>query len=536
MSSLVELEMIELQQRVTISIMFLDVDLEGYDLWTEVQYLIADLRDLEGMGGIKFEERNDIRGTNEVRTGIKFDVDLTMLGAILRRLHDRLYYGGSKNIALNSNPLETLFLIQIENIKLEIQTHKPEDIVGLWSVCQNRTILPAQSEYLVMAETYTRTKGGLSSTEEDNLQLKQKVLKFYISEEEAELLKIKAAGLYRTKEARQSYFEEITQAEFRRIRAYHGLSIAPKDTWPVLQDLAENLGIPTLKAKAIYQNHWQRYQDDIKLKDEQQALKSAEDARIAAEAYRQQQAHQAQEQRDLYKALCHQALAKGLYPSEFDQGRLDQARRLRGIAPVDAVSIEAAVRDELYGSVDSAAGVDYTRLRDLLMQQAWQAADLETETNLLKALNQDMQPVTAATVQWLPAVDLATIDALWQRHSGGRFGFKAQQQVYRSQQQILQDDPQRWLGFQQGLGWRDQPSWLSRGFRPYYDLDFSRAAPPGHLPTWRWCCPSLSHRYSPSLEVVEAVLAHLNTCMPLEAVSIPTFDQTLVVGGVASAS
>ncbi|MGF1516945.1 MAG: GUN4 domain-containing protein [Nodosilinea sp.] len=505
-----------------------DPQLKSDEVVTEVRYLIEDLRDLDGMSQIRFEPWAEIRDVAEIQVGIRFEVETEQLGSILRRLRDRLHY----------NPIKTWFLFQISDIRLRIETHQADDLVGLMLAARSGLLFSPVSDYLAEAETYSRTQGELSSTELDNLSLLRQRLG--LPEEVAKLLNARAAGPYPTQAEKQRHFDETVRAEFSRLRSHHdGQPIAPKDIWPVLQELVENLGLPTPEAETVYQQHLQRYRDDIRLKADQQALKAAEDTRLAAETKaegdRQQQVRQAQEQRDLYKALCHQALAKGLYPSEFDQGRLDQARRLRGIAPADAVGIEAAVRDELYGSVNSAAGVDYTRLRGLLMQQDWQAADLETETTILKALNLDMQPVTAATVQRLPALDLATIDALWQRHSNGRFGFKAQQQVYRSQQQIQQDEPQRWLGFQQGLGWRDQSTWLSRGFRPYYDLDFSLEAPAGHLPTWRWCCPSLSHRYDLRVEVVEAVMAHLNTCMPLEAVSIPTFDQTLVVGGVASA-
>nr|WP_278003718.1 GUN4 domain-containing protein [Nodosilinea sp. TSF1-S3] len=227
-------------------------------------------------------------------------------------------------------------------------------------------------------------------------------------------------------------------------------------------------------------------------------------------------------------------MASSLYPSEFDQGRLEQARRLRGLSIDEALTLEAAVRDELYGGLESAAGVDYSRLRHLLHQQAWHEADMETESVLLKALDRDMQPVTAATVQRLPAVDLATIDALWSRYSNRRFGFKAQQLVYRSQQQIQQDERQRWLDFQQALGWREPPSLFYRGYRPYHDLLFDLKAPPGHLPTWRWCCLSLSDRYRLSPELMAAVTQHLNDCLPLDPAAMPAPDSaapTVIDGG-----
>ncbi|MGB6017065.1 MAG: GUN4 domain-containing protein, partial [Nodosilinea sp.] len=238
------------------------------------------------------------------------------------------------------------------------------------------------------------------------------------------------------------------------------------------------------------------------------------------------QAQQAQQRLNQYREMCRQAMANGLYPSEFDQGRLDQSRLLRDIPIDEAIAIEAQVRDDLYGSVESAAGVDYNRLRSLLHQQTWHEADMETEIVILKALNCDMQPATAATVSRLSPTDVATIDGLWNRYSNGRFGFKAQQQVYQVQSKIQPDDRQRCLAFEQVLGWREASSLFSRGYKPYHDLNFSLEATQGHLPTWRWCCPSLSDRYKIDLEVMAAVIHHLNECMPSEAVAIPALDTT----------
>ncbi|WP_017300061.1 GUN4 domain-containing protein [Nodosilinea nodulosa] len=292
----------------------------------------------------------------------------------------------------------------------------------------------------------------------------------------------------------------------------------------MLEELAENLGLPKSEAELIYKHYYKDYNEDIKLKSEQQLAKASQEAESKAKAERQKQAQQAQEWRDQYRSLCREAMTSNIYPSEYDQGRLDQARRLRNISVDEAISIEVEVRDELHGGIQSAAGVDYSRLRNLLHQQAWQEADMETEAVILKALDRDMQPATAATVQRLSAVDVATIDGLWSRYSSGRFGFKAQQQVYRAQQQIQQDDRQRLLDFQQALGWREAPSLLYQGYRPYHDLNFSLEAPQGHLPTWRWSCPSLSDRYKPSLEVIAAVIQHLNGCMLLEAAATPALD------------
>lgn len=517
-------------QNIAFSIKFVDSQLKRDGLDTEVHYLIEDLRDLDGMGQVRFNPILETSNGEEVSVGTRFVAHSEVMGAILRRLRDRLYH----------KPLETQFLCQISDLNLQIQTDRADDLVDLMATAQSGLLFSPERDYLAAAETYSRTQGELSPTELDNLNLLSQRLG--LSTERAELLNARAVGPYKTQADKRRHFDDTTAAEFSRLRTMAAdQPFASKDPWPVLQELAENLALPIPEAESMYQKHWQSYSDEAKLKTNQNAVKTAEDIRLAAEAKgeaegdRQQQAREHLEQ---YQALCRQTLASSLYPSEFDQGRLDQARRLRGLSIDEALKIEAAVRSELYGSIESAAGVDYSRLRDLLHQQAWQEADMETEAVILKALDRDMQPVTAATVQRLPAVDLDTIDALWSRYSNKRFGFKAQQQVHRSQQQVQQDDRQQWLAFQQALGWREPPSLFYKGYRPYHDLNFSLEAPLGHLPTWRWCCSSLSDRYRLSLDVMVAVIHHLNECMPSTTAPTPAVDPaapTVITGGLTRA-
>ncbi|PZU99127.1 MAG: hypothetical protein DCF32_18910 [Leptolyngbya sp.] len=514
-------------QDIAFSIKFVDSQLKRDELDSEVHYLIEDLRDLEGMGQVRFNPILETREGAEVRVGTRFVAPSNVMGTILRRLRDRLYH----------KPLETWFLCQISDLHLQIQTDRADDLIDLMATAQSGLLFSPERDYLAEAETYSRTQGELSPTELDNLALLRQRLG--LSAERAELLNARAVGPYKTQADKRRLFDETTAAEFSRLRQMDAdQPFAPKDPWPMLQELAENLALPIPDAEAMYQKHWQRYSDETKRKTEQQTAKASEEARLAAETKakgdRQKQAQQAREHLEQYLALCRQAMASSLYPSEFDQGRLDQARRLLDLSIDEAIALEATVRNELYGSIESAAGVDYSRLRELLHQQAWQEADMETEAVILKALNRDMQPVTVATVQRLPAVDLATIDALWSRYSNKRFGFKAQQQVHRSQQQVQQDDRQQWLAFQQALGWREPPSLFFQGYRPYHDLNFSLEAPMGHLPTWRWCCPNLSDRYRLSLDVMAAVIHHLNECMPLTTAPTPAVDPaapTVLTGG-----
>ncbi|NJL49050.1 MAG: hypothetical protein HC929_18295 [Leptolyngbyaceae cyanobacterium SM2_5_2] len=174
------------------------------------------------------------------------------------------------------------------------------------------------------------------------------------------------------------------------------------------------------------------------------------------------------------------------------------------IAPNEAQQIEEAVRSELYGSIRSALGINYSRLRQLLWSQLWQEADQETENVILKALRQNLEPVDREALLQLPCVDLLTIDELWSRYSSGRFGFKAQQQVYQQVDRQPAD-------FLRTLDWRGPRISLTGGIKPYKNLQFSASAPPGHLPTWRWCCPSLDSGYDVSDSIVEGLFRHLES-------------------------
>ncbi|NJL45307.1 MAG: GUN4 domain-containing protein [Leptolyngbyaceae cyanobacterium SM2_3_12] len=287
-----------------------------------------------------------------------------------------------------------------------------------------------------------------------------------------------------------------------------------EDTWEVLKELAENLSLPLDQATAIYQEHLHKIQAE--------ATAIRQQAEVAAASSRQQQVeiqeHQdqidRQQQLDQYRETFRQTILTQLYPLAYDQGRLEQARVLLEISPAEASHIEAAVRGELYGQIQSAIGIDYTRLRQLLWDRSWQEADQETENVLLKALGQNLQPLGREAIGQLPCTDLATIDQLWSRYSEGQFGFRAQQQIYHQVNQQPAD-------FCRLLGWRGNPLSPSRGILPYKNLQFNLSAPPGHLPTWRWGCPSLDSGYEISDALVEGFFMHLAKCMPLETVVMP---------------
>ena len=126
----------------------------------------------------------------------------------------------------------------------------------------------------------------------------------------------------------------------------------------------------------------------------------------------------------------------------------------------------------------SAVGVDYTKLRDLLVAKNWKEADLETDKKMLEVAGRESQGwLQVEDVENFPCQDLGTIDKLWVKYSGGKFGFSVQKQIYQDLGGTKDYDKKVWESFGDKVGWRKGGSWLS-----YSDLTFSVGHYMGHLP------------------------------------------------------
>lgn len=122
----------------------------------------------------------------------------------------------------------------------------------------------------------------------------------------------------------------------------------------------------------------------------------------------------------------------------------------------------------------SQSNLDYHPLQILLAKQDFQAADQLTLQKLCELAGE-----TAVQRKWIyftevdkfPAIDLQTIDALWQTHSQGRFGFSVQRDLWLS---VGKNWDKLWakIGWKDGINWTRYP----QGFT--WDL----TAPKGHLP------------------------------------------------------
>jgi serine/threonine protein kinase len=143
--------------------------------------------------------------------------------------------------------------------------------------------------------------------------------------------------------------------------------------------------------------------------------------------------------------------------------------------PPDSESAIAFPRDRLV----SAAGIDYSQLRQLLAAEEWKQADLATTHILFKVAGREQEGwMRAEDFKKFPCEDLRTIDRLWVYYSKGRFGFSIQKTVWKSVGGKHEVDYISWCRFGDRVGWRVKGNWLK-----YSDLTFNREiAPVGHLP------------------------------------------------------
>ncbi|MGF1535504.1 MAG: GUN4 domain-containing protein [Elainellaceae cyanobacterium] len=160
----------------------------------------------------------------------------------------------------------------------------------------------------------------------------------------------------------------------------------------------------------------------------------------------------------------------------------------QGKAGQPVLNVDAAV---LSGDTAWNRDTNFEMLEELLRSGAWQQADHQTYRCLLGACDRlgagwlDR----VSLIETLPDDDLSHIDHLWQIHSGGRFGFSVQRDIFSSVAEDPSPRRQTPTYFGQQVGWVfwDKPF---LGFKYYRQLTFNLEAPRGHLPAkWFWEIP-----------------------------------------------
>ncbi|NJK65360.1 MAG: protein kinase [Microcoleus sp. CSU_2_2] len=168
------------------------------------------------------------------------------------------------------------------------------------------------------------------------------------------------------------------------------------------------------------------------------------------------------------------AIEKGMKsnPQNRPQSMQDWLSYLQETPTIPSVSVQ----------LKSARGVDYTRLRDLLVAGEWKEADLETRNVMLKAARREQEgDLDMDSIESFPCDDLRTIDQLWHKYSYGHFSFSVQKKIWLSVGGKVDHKTECKLGDR--VGWRKgkgkEGIWLK-----YSDLTFNKTAPRGHLPCW----------------------------------------------------
>lgn len=120
----------------------------------------------------------------------------------------------------------------------------------------------------------------------------------------------------------------------------------------------------------------------------------------------------------------------------------------------------------------------YAKLRKLLVNENWKAADQETLSNMCEVVGRKKSDILSVEdIRTFPELDLFTIDRLWTKYSDDKFGFSVQKEVWQRFHEPKSYNLD-WERFITAVGWRS-----SQGNQlKYRDLTFDKTAPIGHLP------------------------------------------------------
>lgn len=124
----------------------------------------------------------------------------------------------------------------------------------------------------------------------------------------------------------------------------------------------------------------------------------------------------------------------------------------------------------------SGAGVDYTKLRDLLAEGKWREAEDETRAKLIEAAGEAAKErnwVYWSEAKAIAVEDMETLDALWAAASNGKFGYRAQRQMW------IQNRKQ-WTRFFRAIDWVQGENDVYRKWPQ--EFKYEATAPKGHLP------------------------------------------------------
>jgi hypothetical protein len=200
------------------------------------------------------------------------------------------------------------------------------------------------------------------------------------------------------------------------------------------------------------------------------------------------QPHQDQGERlKEYRQVLSDLLQKEFPLSNRTRQRLQRLQGALRLTDEQASEIEAQIITQRSSYIEndddlsSERAVDYSKLQELLRTGNWKEADYETYVLMLKLVGRESGDwLRPSDIRDLPSIDLKTIDQLWLKYSGGRFGFSTQKRIWNEVGKNSGNGGYQTLKeFGQRVGWAIDEEWLS-----YDKLNFSLKAPSGHLPGW----------------------------------------------------
>ncbi len=142
----------------------------------------------------------------------------------------------------------------------------------------------------------------------------------------------------------------------------------------------------------------------------------------------------------------------------------------------------------------SETGIDYTRIEKLLAAAEWQEAHQETRDLMIQAGGRDKYGyLNQNSVENFPCSDLNTIDQLWSKYSGNKFGFNVQRKIWEN----MGGNPSSYYEINilsVKVGWKK----TNGEFLKYSELTFNpQTAPTGHLPALRFIPSILGNKGLP---------------------------------------
>jgi hypothetical protein len=138
----------------------------------------------------------------------------------------------------------------------------------------------------------------------------------------------------------------------------------------------------------------------------------------------------------------------------------------------------------------------YRSLVNYLANGRWREADQETNRVMLEVAERTERGVLDINdIKAFPCEDLQTIDQLWVKFSGGRFGFSVQKQIWIECGRPMTYNYD-WARFGNRVGWRKEGYWVD-----YDDLIFDLNAPAGEFPYFQFWGLTKAH-YVPSFCLV----------------------------------